>query len=151
VIPAVTPHICLPELKRRSPLPILNILEPTARAVESRGLRRVALFGTRYVIETRMFGALPGVDIVLPTPDEIDAIHEDYVELVNTGRGSDAGRKRLIRIADTLRERDGVEAIVIAGTDLALVFDEGNTPFPAVDCARIHLDAILANLLVNHK
>ena len=150
-IPAVTAHICLPELKPRSPLPILDVLELTARAIQARGLRRVALFGTRYVIETRMFGALPGVDVVMPAPAEIDAIHDNYFELVNTGRGSDAVRGRLIGIADTLRRREGVESIVLAGTDLALVFDEGNTPFPVVDCTRIHLDAILANLLVNRK
>src|SRR6185503_16793971 len=105
----------------------------------------------RYVIETRMFGALHGVDVVMPRPEELEAIHHNYFELVNTGRGSDAVRDRLIGIADALRKRDGVEAIVLAGTDLALVFDEGNTPFPVVDCTRIHLHAILANLLVNRK
>lgn len=151
VIPAVTPHICLPELKRRSPLPILSVLDLTAREILARGLRRVALFGTRYVIQTRMFGALAGIDIVMPEADQIDAIHDNYFELVETGRGSEAVRNRLIGIADTLRQRDGVEAIVLAGTDLALVFDETNTPFPVVDCTRIHLDTILANLLVNRK
>ena len=87
----------------------------------------------------------------MPRPNETDVIHENYYELVNTGRGSDAVRARLIGIADTLREREGVEAIILAGTDLSLVFDEGNTPFPVVDCTRIHLDAILSNLLVNRK
>jgi aspartate racemase len=150
-IPAVTAHICLSELTPRSPLPILDVLDLTAREIQARGLRRVALFGTRYVIQTRMFGALPGVDVVVPPPGEIDAIHDNYFELVNSGRGSDAVRDRLTAIANTLRARDGVEAIVLAGTDLALVFDEGNTPFPAVDCTALHLDAILANLLVNRK
>jgi aspartate racemase len=151
VIPAVTPHICLPELKPRSPLPLLSVLDLTAREIQARGLRRVALFGTRYVIETRMFGALHGIDVVLPKPDEIDVIHDNYFELVETGRGSDSVRQTFIRLADTLRERDAAEAIVLAGTDLALVFDETTTPFPVVDCTRIHLDAILANLLVNRK
>jgi aspartate racemase len=151
VIPAVTPHICLPELKLRSPLPILSLLELTAREIRARGLRRVALFGTRYVLQTRMYGALEGIDVVMPKPDEIEAIHENYFALVETGRGTEAIRQSLIAMADTLQKRDGAEAIVLAGTDLAVVFDETNTPFPVVDCTRIHLDAILANLLVNRK
>jgi aspartate racemase len=151
VIPAATPHICLPELKPRSPLPILDLLELTAREIHARGLRRVALFGTRYVVQTRMFGALEGVDVVMPPPEEIDAIHDSYFHLVDTGKGSEEVRNRLIAVADRLRVRDGVEAIVLAGTDLALVFDESNTPFPVVDCTRVHLDAILGNLLVNRK
>lgn len=150
-IPAVTAHICLPELTPRSPLPILDVLDLTARELQSKGLHRVALFGTRYVVESRMFGALKGVDVVTPGPEEVDDIHDAYFELVNTGRPSERSRARLTWIAGVLRERDGAEAIVLAGTDLALIFDEGNTPFPSVDCTRIHIDAILANLLVNRK
>jgi aspartate racemase len=150
-IPAVTAHICLPELEPQSVLPILDVLQLTARGIRERGLRRVALFGTRYVVQTRMFGALPDVDVVLPKPDEIDAIHDHYFELVNAGRPVESARVRLTEIAETLRKRDGVEAIVLAGTDLALAFDETNTPFPAVDCTVLHLDAILANLLANRK
>ncbi len=151
VIPAVTPHICLSELEVRSPLPILSLLDLTAREIHARGLRRVALFGTRYVLQTRMYGALQGIDVVMPKPDEIEAIHKNYFELVETGRGTEAIRQSLIAMADTLQKRDGAEAIVLAGTDLAVVFDETNTPFPVVDCTRIHLNSILSNLLVNRK
>ena len=38
---------------------------------------------------------------------------------------------------------DRAEAIVFAGTDLALLFNEANTDFPAVDCAALHIDAIM--------
>jgi aspartate racemase len=150
-IPAVTAHICLAELRPRSALPILDVLDLTAREIRRLGLRRVALFGTRYVIQTRMFGAVPGVDVVVPPPGEVDAIHDSYFELVNAGRPVESARVRLIEIAETLRKRDGVEAIILAGTDLALVFDERSTPFPAVDCTALHVDAILANLLANRK
>ena len=40
-------------------------------------------------------------------------------------------------------ERDRVEAIILAGTDLALVFDKSNTDFPHVDAADVHLNAIM--------
>jgi aspartate racemase len=147
VIPAVTPHICLPELAPCSPLPLLDMLDLTAREIRSRSIRRVALFGTRYVIQSRMFDRLHGIDVVLPQPGEIETIHDIYFSLVETGRESAEARDRLIDIAATLRTRDGVEAIVLAGTDLALAFNESNTPFPAIDCARIHLDAILKRLI----
>ena len=42
-----------------------------------------------------------------------------------------------------LREQ-GVEAIMLGGTDLALVFaDEKSNGFPLVDCAGIHVDTIV--------
>jgi aspartate racemase len=39
-----------------------------------------------------------------------------------------------------------VDAIVLAGTDLALIFNETNTDFPHVDCARVHIQAIMRRL-----
>jgi aspartate racemase len=44
-------------------------------------------------------------------------------------------------------ERDGVEAIILAGTDLAVLFNESNTDFPHIDCARVQLDAIMRRAL----
>ena len=36
---------------------------------------------------------------------------------------------------------------MLAGTDLSLLFDETNITFPYVDCAALHLSAILQDLL----
>jgi aspartate racemase len=145
VIPAVTPHICIRELATRSPLPLISIADTTAAAVRARGLRRVALFGTRFTIESGFFGLLEGIEIARPRPEEIDFIHAMYFEIVDAAAGGARQRDALTALANTICERDGVEAIVLAGTELALVFGEG-AEFPAVDCARLHLDAILREM-----
>jgi aspartate racemase len=51
-------------------------------------------------------------------------------------------------LAHTLIERDRVEAVILAGTELALVFDEKNTDFPNVNGAQLHLHAIVRRALV---
>jgi aspartate racemase len=56
-IAAVTPHLCIDELRPRLSLPLVDPLQCARDAV---GSRRVALFGTRYTIESDMFGALHG-------------------------------------------------------------------------------------------
>ncbi len=45
---------------KRESMPIVDILEVTAAGLRERGLSRVALFGTRFTIETGLFGALDG-------------------------------------------------------------------------------------------
>jgi aspartate racemase len=146
-LPAVTPHLCISELLPISPLPLVNLLETVGDAVRSSGFRRVALFGTRFTVENAMFGALAGVEVVPPRPDEIEQIHRTYFQLASTGAGGDAERESLTKLAETLMQRDGVDAIILAGTDLALIFDGSNTSFPHVDCARVHLDRILHAML----
>jgi aspartate racemase len=146
-IAAITPHICVPDLVKLLPLPLVDLIAEVAHTVQARGLTRVAVFGTRVTVESQLFGRLDSIEVIPPKPDELDYIHNTYVEIVQTGRGSEAQAAGLRRIAHTLCERDGAEAIVLAGTELALVFNDRNTDFPAIDCARVHVDAIMSHLI----
>jgi aspartate racemase len=148
-IPSVTPHLCAPELMKRSPIPLVSLVDEIIREVDDRGLKRIALFGTRFTMETKLFGRLKGVDVVAPKPAEIDFIHQTYLELVNVGSGTEQQYRGLHQLAHTLIERDGVEAIILAGTELALVFNRENTDFPHIDGARLHLEAIMEQLTGN--
>jgi aspartate racemase len=136
-IPAITPHICIRELEPITPLPLVNIIDAVRDEIRARGYRKVALFGTRYVVASRMFGMLDGIEVMVP--DQVDAIHEAYLQTVD-GKGDP--RTTLTRIAHELP----VDAVVLAGTDLATIFDETNTDFPHVDCAEAHIKAILRAL-----
>jgi aspartate racemase len=80
---------------------------------------------------------LEGIDVIVP--NQVAAIHEAYMQTV---QGGTEGRHTLSEIAHQLP----VDAIVLAGTDLSLVFDETNTDFPHVDCAKVHIEAILREL-----
>jgi aspartate racemase len=146
-IPAVTPHFCVHELAAISPLPVLNIFEPLIEELAARAARKAAVFGTRFVIESGLFGEARGVEIVKPQPTEVDFIHKTYTELAGTGKGSDRQYKDLTALAHTLLKRDEVDAMILAGTDLALVFNESNTDFPCIDCAELHLKAIVKAML----
>jgi aspartate racemase len=133
-ISAVTPHACIRELEKITPLPLVSIIDATAAEIRARGYCRVALFGTRFVVASRMFGMLDGIDVIVP--DQVDAIHQAYMQTVGGGA---EGKQTLTRIAHSL----AVDAVVLAGTDLSLIFDESNTDFPHVDCTRVHLGALL--------
>ena len=145
-IVAATPHICAPQLVALSPLPLVNMLTAVADAVHMRSLKRVALLGTRFTVETRMFGCLDDIDVVMPQADEIDRIHSLYTDFVS-GRGSDTQADELRKLAQTFVTRDGAQTVLIAGTDLSSVFTENNAGFPMIDCAGVHIDAIVRHLL----
>src|SRR5450631_311054 len=137
VIPAVTPHYCLRELTATTPLPLISMTDPLASELATRGAHRVAIFGTRYSIESGFFGLLENVEFIRPRPDEIDLLHNIYAELLRDGRGSAEQHKTLTNLAHTLIKRDAVDTILFAGTDLSLVFNEANTDFPHIDCAAV--------------
>jgi len=142
VIPALTPHLAIDELLPIAPLPLVSLIDAVNTEIAARGLKRVALLGTRFVVESNLFGKLQGVEVIQPAADDITVIHDTYSQLAREGSVSDAQRARLIAIAQSLCDHQSVEAILLAGTDLAILFNEANTPFPSLDCAHAHIDAI---------
>jgi aspartate racemase len=144
-IVAITPHICVAQLTPLLRIPLIDMVAVVGDALRARGLKRVALFGTRSTVASRMFGRLD-VDVVMPQPDEIDFIHNAYLDVVYD-RSSPAGIDRLRELAHTLIRRDGAEAVLLAGTDLSMVMNEENAGFPALDCAGEHIKAITQRLL----
>src|SRR5260370_14684621 len=94
-IPAITPHYCVRELIKRSPLPLFNIFDPLVEELALRGIRRVAVFGTRYVMESSLYGLAGDVEIIRPTGDEMGYVHSTYLELLQKGGGTDEQHQHL--------------------------------------------------------
>jgi aspartate racemase len=144
-IVAITPHICAAELTAMSPLPLIDIVSEVGAEIRARGLKRVALLGTRFTVESRMFGRL-GVDVVMPRAEEIEQIHRTYMNVIHelsTPQQIDALRD----LARILITRERAEAVLIAGTDFSMVLNEQNAGFPAVDCTDVHIRAIVRRLV----
>jgi len=139
----VAPHFCAPELAKRSPIPLIDLVAEIGAAVRKAGFRRVSLFGTRFAMESKLFGRLTDVEIVLPQPDELTQIHDAYVAIVNRGAGTTAERDLVTGIAQRQIARDKVDAIVFAGTELSLLFLDVPPAFPHLDGTSVHIDAIM--------
>ena len=141
-IPSVTSHFCYRELLASAPLPLVVLFNGIAEEAARRSIRRVAIFGTRFVIESELYGAVPALQYIRPRAEEVSQIHSIYLRLALDGRGTEEQHSALTALANTLLEREHLDAIVFGGTDLALLFTADNTSFPVIDCAALHLRAI---------
>ncbi|HEV2664007.1 MAG TPA: amino acid racemase, partial [Blastocatellia bacterium] len=71
-----TAHIVFEEVAKRSTLPLMSIVEVTCAAAKNQGIRRPALFGTRFLMNAPFYAeifALAGLRVVLPTTADQDA------------------------------------------------------------------------------
>jgi len=142
---AVTPHICSAQLLPLLRIPLIDMVATVADEIRARGLKRIALLGTRSTVQSRMFGRL-GVDVVMPKPEEIDFINNAYLDVVYD-RSTPETIDRLRETAHTLIRRDGAESVLLAGTDLSMVLNEESAGFPTIDCAGVHIREITKRLL----
>jgi len=144
-IAAVTPHLCLEQLRIVSPIPIIDMPTVLNAAIHELGLKRVSLFGTSFVVESGLFGYLDA-DTVKPTPEETREVDTIYWRLARGAKASQADRERLSDVANRLLDREGVEAIVLAGTDFVALYDAEPPDFPAIDASTVHMEAIVRRM-----
>jgi aspartate racemase len=146
-----TPHIVFDEIQQRSRIPLISIVEATREKVETLGFKKVGLFGTLYTMQAKFYPetfSRAGITLVTPTDDEQDYIHEKYMgELLNSLFLPET-RERLLAIADELQSRDGIEALILGGTELPLILrGDEHDGMPLLDTTRIHVERLLAELL----
>lgn len=146
LIAANTPHIVFDQIQQRSPIPLVSIVEATRDEALSRGLRRLAIFGTRFTVQAQFFPdvfARAGMAIVRPNAEELAFMHEIYFGELVKGVFRDETRARLLAIVDAMRERDGIDSVILGGTELPLILRDGDAPVPLLDTTRIHVAAAL--------
>jgi aspartate racemase len=148
-----TPHLVFDELRRRSTLPLISIVEATRDAAKASGLRRLGLFGTRFTMRAGFYQQVfsgEGLTLVMPGDAEQDYIHDRYMnELVN-GIFLPETRARLLSIARRMKDEEGVEALILGGTELPLILrdaDAAEAGLPFLDTTQIHVRAIVAEML----
>jgi aspartate racemase len=151
LLAANTPHVVFDDVQRESPIPLISIVEATCRAVLNRGLRRVGLFGTRFTMDGRFYPDvfLPaGITLVFPSAAERAYIHEKYVgELVN-GIFLPETRQGLEGIVRRLAMEEGIEGLILGGTELPLILREPEVHGVALlDTPKLHVEEAVRRLV----
>ena len=148
---ANTPHIVFDQLRQRLTLPLISIVEATRDRVEESGFKSVALFGTRFTMQAPFYPAVfsrADIKLVLPNSEEQDYIHEIYMDQLLKDVFLPETRTQLLAIADAMRARDGIEAVILGGTELPLLLrDEAHHGMPLLDTTRIHVDRLISEIL----
>jgi aspartate racemase len=147
VLAANTPHMVFDEIRQRSPIPLISIVEAACAEAKAQGLKRLGLFGTRFTMQGRFYPDVfskEGIALVLPSEDEQTYIHEKYLgELVN-GVFLPETRERLLAIADRLRDQEGIQGLILGGTELPLILkDVKDRGISFLDTTQIHVAAIV--------
>jgi aspartate racemase len=143
VVTSIAGHFCIDDFKAASPLPVVNMIVEVGQALKQRGLSRIGILGTRTVMESRFYGALPFVEIIPPTGQDLADVHEAYVAMAAAGVVTEAQRSVFDSVSARMLRDSGAQAIMLGGTDLALVYDEATSKIPVIDCVSIHVDAIV--------
>ena len=88
------------------------------------------------------------IRLVAPAVDEQSFIHDRYMDELVNGRFLPETRERFLAISRRLAEDDGIEGLILGGTELPLLMrgvELQGVPF--LDTTRLHVEQIVNRLL----
>ena len=151
LIAANTPHVVFAEVQGAVSIPLISIVEATCAAVKKRGLKRLALFGTRFTMQGTFYSkvfAREGIELVIPDPSDQEYIHDKYMNELVLGKFLTETRAGLLDIVDRLKAERETDGVILAGTELPLILrDAKHHGVPLLDTMRIHAEAAVAEML----
>jgi aspartate racemase len=145
ICPDNTIHAALPPILPRSPLPWLHIADVVAEAVTARGMRRVGLLGTRWLVASEVYPprlAARGVTCVRPDYTRRQRVNTIIMDELVAGEFRPASVAALKQVIAAMKE-DGCEGVILGCTELPLVLSDANSPLPVFDSTRLLARATL--------
>jgi aspartate racemase len=143
LICANTLHKVASRVRRELGIPLVHIVEETARAALGLGATRVGLLGTRTTMEDGFYAeglGARGVTALLPPASQRATLERIIFQELALGRLEPDSRQACLRIAGELVERGG-EAVILGCTELPLLLAGSPAPAPWLDTLEIHVRA----------
>jgi aspartate racemase len=147
ICPDNTFHIAFPDVAERTTLPWLHIAEVVAEDAKRRGLRRLAITGTRYTMDGPVYRAVldaAGIQHRVPESDERREINRIIFEELVEGRFTPEALRYFQGVIARLG-REGCDAVVLGCTEIPLLVPPEASPLPVLDSTRL-----LARAAVDH-
>jgi aspartate racemase len=145
ICPDNTLHQAFDLMIPSSPLPWLHIAEEVAKEAHSRGFRRLALLGTKFLMEGPVYPTKVRpreIEIVIPNRQERERINDTiFDELVN-GKYLTESRKYFVDVIERLK-RNGCDAAALCCTEIPLLVSQEDSPLPVLDSTRLLARAAL--------
>ena len=138
------------ELVKKSPLPIISIMDVTCDYAALKGYKKLALLGTLPTMENDFFKkpfAEKGIDIVVPDPAERQFIGKAIENELEYGLVKQETVEKMKGIAGRMIEEEDVQGIILGCTELPLVFDSVELPVEKLDVMRLHIDKLIDLIL----
>ncbi len=150
VLCANTAHLYADQIQREIDVPIINIIEETAKAIVRKGIKTVALLGTIFTMEKAFFRKKleeNGLTVLIPnTQEKRDLIQHILKEELGKGVIVDKSKEAFIAIGNALIER-GAEGIIFGCTEIPLLLDDDDFKIPVFDTTKIHSNAIIEYII----
>jgi aspartate racemase len=144
VICTNTMHRIADDVERKVGLSVLHIADVTGAVIRERGLHKIGLLGTRFVMEGALYRDRLqdrfDIEVIVPADADMDTIHRIIYDELCQGRINASSHRICADVIDNLVNK-GAEGIVLGCTELPLLIRPSHVHAPVFDTTRLHAEA----------
>jgi aspartate racemase len=146
-ITANTPHMLFDQIKEKSALPLISIVEATCEVTRKRGLQKPGLFGTGFTMAGTFYQDVfsrHDINVIVPTEEAMKVINEKLFSEIEQGVFKDETRDLLVRNIQKMVLQQHIDSLILGCTEFPLILTENEyAGIPMLNTTRIHVDAIV--------
>lgn len=147
---ANTPHIVFDALQKRSPIPLVSVIDATCEETLRCGYDRVGLLGTTFTMNGDFFKKPfeeKAIAIVAPALREQAYISRKIAGELELGVVKDETRRAFFKIVRRMRDEEHIQAVILGCTELPLLFSGMDAAVPVLDTLQIHLAKLIDGIV----
>ena len=128
-----TMHKIAPQMQDMISIPIVHIAEATADELKKRGIRKVALLGTKYTMTQDFYRG----KLVIPDETAVTMINDVIFGELCLGVLKDESKQAYLQEIEKLHAR-GAEGVILGCTEIGLLIKQEDLKIPVFDTTLIH-------------
>ena len=137
-------------VKAATNIPFIHIADATGQAIQKKGLKKVALLGTKFTMERDFYKTILqddyGLEVVIPDEEARDVLQSIIYQELAKGIFSEASKNKCLAIIEKIIA-NGAEGIILGCTELPILIPESDISVPSFDTTMIHSAAAVAAAL----
>ena len=142
VMAANSPHAVYDKLVQRSKVPIISIVEATAKKAQQENLNKLLLLGIKFTMQSSFYQdyfAKSDMKVITPLDSEQDIINQIIFDELVIGKFTKESKSRLLKI---IKNYD-VDGVILGCTELPLILKQNDMKIVLLDTVEIHVETAL--------
>lgn len=142
VIAANSPHSVFEIVQKRVSIPMISIVDVTARKAQALGLKKLLLTGIKSTMQSTFYPDVfqkYGIEVVTPEDGQQDEINDFVFKELVLGIYKDSTRKRILDIIGDYE----VDGVILGCTELSLMLNQEDIQLKLLNTLELHAQAAL--------
>ncbi|UCB46612.1 MAG: aspartate/glutamate racemase family protein [Spirochaetota bacterium] len=139
-----TMHKIADQVQKKISVPLINVIDETARVVRAHKIKNIGLLGTKFTMEEAFYAHKLknnyNLNPIIPIEKDREYIHEAIYNEFAKGIFLEQTKKDFITIIKKLTERDA-EGIILGCTEIPLLIKQEDVSVPLFDTLKIHIES----------